>query len=96
LLQPGLPGDFNDHGTVDAADYTLWQDNQGAADELSLNGNGDGSNGVDQADYALWVGNFNNTPSAGGICPRADIPELVVGPYSRLVSSPLSGVYSLR
>lgn len=55
---PTLGGDYNDDGVVDAADYTVWRDNLGAADESSLNGNGDGANGVDSADYTLWVANF--------------------------------------
>jgi hypothetical protein len=27
-ITTGLAGDYNDDGTVDAADYTLWQDNR--------------------------------------------------------------------
>ena len=38
----GLAGDYNGNGTVDAADYVVWRDNLGAADESALNGNGDG------------------------------------------------------
>ncbi|TWT72835.1 Autotransporter-associated beta strand repeat protein [Posidoniimonas polymericola] len=61
----GLPGDFNGDGVVNAADYTVWRDNQGAGDEESLNGNGDGMNGVDQADYLVWRNNYGATSIVG-------------------------------
>jgi hypothetical protein len=60
-LPPVLPGDFNADGVVDAADYTVWRDNLGAADESALNGAGDGINGVDANDYALWRSQFGTT-----------------------------------
>ena len=31
---PGLPGDFNDNGTVDAADYVVWRKTDGTPDRL--------------------------------------------------------------
>jgi formylglycine-generating enzyme required for sulfatase activity len=61
---PGLAGDYNDDGAVDAADYTTWRDNLGAADETSLSGNGDGMNGVDVGDYTRWKNNFGSTTGA--------------------------------
>ena len=48
---PGLPGDFNNNGVVDAADYTLWQD--------GLNG------AYTQADYLVWKNNFGNSSGGG-------------------------------
>jgi hypothetical protein len=61
----GLPGDYNDDGIVDAADYTTWRDHLGNPDESALNGNGDGLNGVDAGDYTLWVNNFGNHSGSG-------------------------------
>ncbi len=61
----GLPGDFNGDGSVNAADYTVWRDNEGAGDESALNGNGDGINGIDAGDYSLWVTNFGSGASSG-------------------------------
>ena len=54
------PGDFNGDGTVDIADYTVWRNNLGSADEsvLSFNGYTDGV--VDAGDYHLWKANFGN------------------------------------
>jgi hypothetical protein len=57
-FSPVVYGDFNGDGFVDAADYTVWRDNLGAADESSIGSNGDGLNGVDQGDYALWKDAF--------------------------------------
>lgn len=52
-------GDFNNDGTVDAADYTVWRANLGG-DSSSLNGNGSGAATVVEADYLLWRRNFGN------------------------------------
>ena len=70
----GLPGDFNDDGTADAADYTMWADNRGST--FDLGGNGDETGGsagvVDVADYSLWKASFGNTAagSATGAVPE--------------------------
>ena len=61
---------------VDAADYTVWRDHLGAADETSLNGAGDGMNGVDQGDYDLWKLHFGETPGMGAVVSNgAAVPE---------------------
>ena len=70
LLTPdavaGLPGDFNNDGVVDAADYTVYRDNLGGSSS-ALNGNGSGSPTVVQADYSLWRSQFgaSSSPEAG-------------------------------
>ena len=46
----GLAGDYNNDGSVDAADYTIYQDNSGG-DSSVLNGNGSGAGTVVQANY---------------------------------------------
>ena len=70
----GVAGDFNGNGVVDAADYTVWRDHLGAADESSLMGNGDGMNGVDAGDYNLWKTNFGMTAGSGAASAGA-VPE---------------------
>lgn len=71
----GLPGDFNEDGTVDAADFTVWSDNRGST--FDLGGNGDETGGsagiVDGADYALWAGAFGD--SEAGSAAGAAVPE---------------------
>jgi hypothetical protein len=63
----GLPGDYNDDGVVDAADYVIWRKMLGTNDDLS--GNGDETEAsagvVDQADLDYWKEHFGDTPGAG-------------------------------
>ncbi|TWT77114.1 hypothetical protein Pla123a_25440 [Posidoniimonas polymericola] len=51
------PGDFNNDGVVDAADYTLYRDNIGQNPDFHDNDDyeGDSAGVVDQADYELWA-----------------------------------------
>ena len=56
----GLPGDFNNNGTVDAGDYAVWRKN-GANAALPNDGGA-----VDQAArFTLWRANFGKPPGAG-------------------------------
>lgn len=50
-------GDYNQNGSVDVADYTVWRDmlNQTGED---LAADGDDSGTVDQGDYNVWAMNF--------------------------------------
>jgi hypothetical protein len=70
----GLEGDFNDDGIVDAADYTVWRDHFGEADETNLNFNGDG-NDVGESDYTIWKANYGRTSAEAGGGGLASIPE---------------------
>lgn len=68
-----LPGDFNNDGTVDLADYTVWRNNLGATGTgLAADGNGDSV--VDAADYLVWKEHFGQSASgsAGAI---TTVPE---------------------
>lgn len=47
-----VPGDYNDDGTVDAADYGVWTAAYGTTGPNAADGNGDGT--VDAADYTVW------------------------------------------
>jgi hypothetical protein len=75
-VPPGLAGDFNDDGSVDAADYVIWRKNVGTS--FDLNGNGDetgpSAGVVDQADYALWRAKFG-TSAPGAAAFAAAVPE---------------------
>lgn len=55
-----VPGDFNDNGIVDAADYVLWKKTEGTIAE-GLPADADNSNVVDQEDYLIWRQNFGST-----------------------------------
>lgn len=64
-----LPGDYNDDGTVNAADYTVWRDNLGASVTLP-NDTTPGS--VIAFDYEVWKANFGATVGEGS---GANVPE---------------------
>lgn len=68
----GLGGDFNGDGMVDAADYTVWRDNEGADESVLPPGSGDGSGTVDAGDYNVWRDNYGASFAAVG---AASIPE---------------------
>ena len=81
---PGLQGDFNNDGIVDQADYTLWRNNLGNADESAIGSNGDGANGVDVADYQIWKANFG-----------LSIPGSLATQTSQAVPEPASAMLAL-
>ena len=62
-LLSGAPGDFNNSGIVDAADYTLWQDAVETGAPLA----NDGQLGtpIGQDHYALWKANYGKLSKFG-------------------------------
>ena len=65
------PGDYNQNGVVDAADYTVWRDNFGSATSLA----NDDSPGVGQDDYTRWKTNFGNGAGSGAALGAGAVPE---------------------
>ena len=65
-----LPGDYNDDGFVDAADYTVWRDNLGQAAGTLSNDIDGGVIGLGQ--YNTWVTNFG---ASAGPALSASVPE---------------------
>lgn len=68
-----LSGDYNNDGFVDAADYTVWRDNEGAEDESLINNAGDGSGVIDEGDYTVWVDNYG--ASSASAASGTAVPE---------------------
>lgn len=68
-----IPGDFNNDGIVNAADYTVWRDNLGATTENALVGNGNGTSGVDVGDYDVWLANYGAEVEGGADARSWDI-----------------------
>jgi fibronectin-binding autotransporter adhesin len=67
-----VQGDYNQNGTVDAADYVLWRKSVGPG---SLQNEGGISPGVvDGEDYNFWRSRFGATSGAGAVL-SATIPE---------------------
>lgn len=58
----GVPGDYNNDGTVDGDDYSVWKQNFGSTTNLDADGNQNGT--VDAADYTVWRDNRGNGPMA--------------------------------
>jgi T5SS/PEP-CTERM-associated repeat protein len=75
-----LPGDYNEDGTVDAADYSVWRNNFGSPNSLP----NDDTPGVDQDDYARWKSNFGNV-SLHGAGAFAQGPPIVPEPSACLL-----------
>lgn len=74
LLPPeGLPGDYNDDGMVDAADYVIWRDRLGGS-VLENEGAGISPGTVDGDDYDFWVTQFGNGAGSGATT-LANVPE---------------------
>jgi hypothetical protein len=65
----GVPGDYNNNGAVDAADFVLWR--KGGP---LLN---DPTPGNQPGDYDYWRARFGNAPSGGGagVGNPASVPE---------------------
>jgi hypothetical protein len=68
----GLEGDYNNNGTVDAADYVVWRDNLGAPAGTLPNDPNGGVVGTVQ--YDTWKANFGNT-IGGGSSVAGAVPE---------------------
>jgi phospholipase/lecithinase/hemolysin len=69
-----MPGDYNQNGAVDAADYVVWRDTRGQTGTgLPADGNGDRQ--IDAADYNVWRANFGATVVAGTASKLESVPE---------------------
>jgi PEP-CTERM motif len=66
----GVQGDYNNDGTVDAADYVLWRKGGPLMNEVDTPGL------VNGADYTAWRARFGNPGGAGaGVIVTATVPE---------------------
>ena len=59
---PGLAGDYNGNGAVDAADYVMWRNTLGTYVTLA---NDISPGSVTQADYDFWRARFGSTAGSG-------------------------------
>jgi hypothetical protein len=58
-LRVVLAGDYNNDGSVDAADSVVWRSTLNSKTDLRADGSRDGR--VDQADYDLWKAHFGKS-----------------------------------
>jgi hypothetical protein len=56
----GLPGDYNNDGKVNAADYVVWRKSPGSFPPDA---------------YATWRANFGNPPGSGAGLDSGAVPE---------------------
>jgi hypothetical protein len=66
---PGVPGDYNNNGTVDAGDYVMWRKGGPLQNEV------DNPGVVNQQDYVEWRSRFGNTGAGSGLGGNAAVPE---------------------
>jgi hypothetical protein len=87
-------GDYNDNGSVDAADYSVYRDNLGTAFALPNRAPANTGN-VSQADYDTWVANFGQSASssiaaavAGAVPTSAAAIDIALTDEGLIASSP--------
>ena len=68
-----VPGDYNGNGSVDAADYTVWQDSYGDSVPQGTGADGVNDGKIDNLDYLFWKTKFTNAGSGSG--SAAAVPE---------------------
>ena len=61
-------GDYNQDGTVNAADYTVYRDTFGSTSDLRADGNDDGV--INQLDYGVWFLNFGSNGASSTAVPE--------------------------
>jgi hypothetical protein len=69
VAPPGVAGDYNNNGTVDAADYVLWRKGNPLQNEVADPGI------VSAADYTEWRARFGNSSGAGSALGGSLVPE---------------------
>lgn len=70
-----LPGDYNNDGLVNLADFMVWRDTLGSVGNgLAADGNGSGA--VDGGDYDVWKQHFGTPTAASAVIDTAAaVPE---------------------
>lgn len=65
-VPPQLPGDYNQNGSVNAADYIAWRRTLGASVDNYSGADGSGNGNIGQEDYGAWRAHFGQTLSGSG------------------------------
>jgi T5SS/PEP-CTERM-associated repeat protein len=86
-----LIGDYNNNGTVDAADYIVWRESEGTTTSLP-NDNGIGGT-IGQAHYNLWRAHFGQTASSGATAGFSNSTAVPEPPSLMLLMLTAAGLY---
>jgi sulfatase modifying factor 1 len=70
-----VPGDYNNNGVVDMADYVVWRDHLGTSFQLQNEVAGTTPGTVTAEDYTAWRARFGNTSGAGTGLGSQTVPE---------------------
>ena len=62
----GIPGDYNNNGTVGPEDFTIWKNTFGQSVTAGSGADGSGNSKVDAADYTVWRNRRNS--ASGSDC----------------------------
>jgi hypothetical protein len=90
---PRLSGDYNDDGSVDAADYVFWRNRLG----LVVGMPNDDTPGVGMDDYDRWKANYGTTSmEGGGAGAHGAIPEPSALALAALAAACCSGCRTIR
>jgi hypothetical protein len=88
-----VPGDYNNNGEVDAADFTVWRDQLGQSTTLPNSDPTDADNEVTQAEFNFWKSQFGvgGGSGSGTALDGARVPEptslaLLAAGFGALVS----------
>ncbi|MCI0359708.1 MAG: S8 family serine peptidase, partial [Planctomycetaceae bacterium] len=94
VVAPSLPGDYNNDGSVNAADYVLYRKLLGTGASMPNSTNPGGP--VVAADWPLWKENYGNTDGGGGggaaSAPTDNPPAAPVTPAALVTTGPTQPV----
>jgi autotransporter-associated beta strand protein len=71
-LGDGIPGDYNNNGAVDAADYILWRNGSPIANEVATPGS------ITQEDYDAWRARYGNFSGSGSAVPEPSVAIILM------------------
>jgi hypothetical protein len=74
VLEPILLGDYNDDGTVNAVDYTVWRNSLGQMGG-GLAADGNHNNEIDAGDFDVWKSHYGEMAGGPGTGGSAAVPE---------------------
>ena len=77
VMSDAVSGDYNQNGTVDAADYVVWRKNLGQNTPLPNTNPADIDGVVTQAEYTYWRSRFGATAGSGSgaLVSATKVPE---------------------